>query len=403
MKVAWFDAFSGVSGDMTLAALVCAGWPEERLKSLPARMGLADVDVEVRRVRKGPFAAVQVNVRFPERQPHRHLHHVTAMIDAGDLPEAVRARAKAVFRRLAEAEASVHGTTVEKVHFHEVGAVDAVIDVVGALWGLHELGVERVFASPLPLGSGFVESEHGRIPVPAPATLEILRGCPVRSSSIEAELVTPTGAALLAEMVQAWGAPEAFEVGAIGLGAGTRELAEQPNVLRLVLGECSGESAPPAGRVAVLETALDDENPQVLGDLIGRLLEEGALDAMVAPVTMKKSRPGHWLVVVAPPERASLLATLILAGTSTLGVRHRIEQRFELARHFEVVETRFGPVRVKVAELPGGRSRAHPEFEMARELARQQGVSPREVAEAATAAWLRREEQNAPSPSKKTD
>ncbi len=403
MKVAWFDAFSGVSGDMTLAALVDAGWSEQSLRDLPRRLRLEHVEVEVTRVRKGAFAATRVDVHAGERQPHRHLHHVTALLDAADLPESVRARAQAVFRRLAEAEATVHGTSLERVHFHEVGAADALVDIAGALWGLHELGIDRVHASPLPLGSGFVTCEHGRIPVPAPATLLLLKGCPVRASAIEAELVTPTGAALLAEVVSEWSPPREFRMTAVGIGAGTRDLEEQPNVLRLVIGDTAGAPGLVEGTVAVLETALDDESPQVLGDLVGELLDQGALDVMVAPVLMKKGRPGHWLVVLCAPERAESVATFLFARTSTLGVRHRLDSRWELRRSFEVVPTPFGDVRMKVAELPDGGRRALPEFEEVREAARRAGASPREVAEVAKMMWRQRERANPTSPSEKTD
>lgn len=403
MKVAWFDAFSGVSGDMTLAALIDAGWSERSLRDLPRRLRLEHVQVEVGRVQKGAFAATRVDVRAEGRQPHRHLHHITAMLDAADLPETVRARARAVFRRLAEAEATVHGSTVERVHFHEVGAADALVDIAGALWGLHELGVERVHASPLPMGSGFVDSQHGRIPVPAPATLLLLKGCPVRASAIEAELVTPTGAALLAEVVSEWSPPAEFRVTAVGVGAGARDLAEQPNVLRLVIGETAGRAGLTEGSVAVLETALDDESPQVLGDLVGQLLDQGALDVMLAPVLMKKGRPGQWLVVLCAPERAESMATFLLARTSTLGVRRRIESRWELPRSFEVVQTRFGDVRMKVAVLPDGARKAAPEFEDVRDAARRSGASARVVAEDAKLLWLQRERAKPTSPSEKTD
>ncbi len=403
MKVAWFDAFSGVSGDMTLAALIDAGWSEQSLRDLPRRLRLEHVNVEVARVRKGAFAATRVDVRAGERQPHRHLHHVTAVLDAADLPEVVRSRARAVFHRLAEAEATVHGTSVERVHFHEVGAADALVDIAGALWGLHALGIDRVHASPLPLGSGFVNSEHGRIPVPAPATLLLLKGCPVRASAIEAELVTPTGAALLAELVSEWSPPREFRMTAVGIGAGARDLAEQPNVLRLVIGEAESSTGLTEGTVAVLETALDDESPQVLGDLAARLFEQGALDVMVAPVLMKKGRPGHWLVVLTTPDRAKSMATFLFANTSTLGVRHRLDGRWELPRSFESVPTPFGDVRMKVAELPEGGRRAVPEFEEVREAARRAGASPREVAEVAKMVWLQRERANPTSPSEKTD
>ena len=387
MRIAWFDCFSGISGDMTLGALVSAGWPAAEVEALPSRLGLEGVRVAVREVRRGPFAAVQVEVAAePGRQPQRHLHHVEAILERADLPAAARSLAVEAFRRLAAAEAEVHGTSVEKVHFHEVGAADALVDVAGTMLGLGTLGIGRVYAAPPRLGRGTARSEHGLIPVPAPATTVLLRGAPVEIGEVPHELTTPTGAALLATLVADWGAPPAFRLERVGTGAGARDLAERPNVLRLLVGEAE---AGPVGRrrVAVLETALDDENPQFVGALVPRLLAAGALDAMVVPATMKKGRPGVWLVVIGEPERADSLARLLLTETSSLGVRVRLDERLELSRRAEAVVTAFGPVTVKVATLPDGGERAVPEFESVRAAAERAGRPLREVAEAALAAW----------------
>jgi hypothetical protein len=387
MRIAYFDCFSGISGDMVLGALVSAGWPAAEVEALPARLGLDHVTVRVAPVRRGPFAATKVDVDVAEqKQPHRHLHHVAAIIAAAGFPLAVKERAHAVFRKLAEAEAEVHGSTVEKVHFHEVGAADALVDVVGAVAGLHALGIERVFASPLPLGGGWVMSQHGRIPVPAPATAVLLRGAPVTASVVQAELVTPTGAALLATLVQDWAPPPPYRLTQVGTGAGTREFVEQPNVLRLMLGEAE-VTAHARRRVAVLETSVDDENPQFVAALVPRLLEAGALDAMWIPTVMKKGRPGTMLVVVAEPAQAERLATLMMRETTTLGVRVRIEERLELDRRVVEVATAYGPVRIKVARLPEGGERPVPEFESVREAAERSGRPLREVSQAAIEAW----------------
>ncbi|TMQ53077.1 MAG: nickel pincer cofactor biosynthesis protein LarC [Candidatus Eisenbacteria bacterium] len=385
MRIAYFDCFSGISGDMCLGALVSAGWPASDLESLPRRIGLDDVRVTVGSARRGPFAATRVEVAVAGRQPHRHLHHVIAMIDRAEVEPTVREKARVVFRKLAEAEAEVHGSTVDKVHFHEVGAADALVDVLGTLEGLHSLGVERCFASSLRLGRGSVASEHGPIPVPAPATTLLLRGAPVELPDVRAELVTPTGAALLATLVESWSAPPAFRLERVGTGAGGRDLEEQPNVLRLLIGDA--ETSLGRRRIAVLETALDDENPQFVAALMPRLAEAGALDAMLVPTLMKKGRPGTWLVVIAEPSRADALARILLTETTTLGVRLRFDERYELERSPAEVETPFGCVRLKVASLPGGGSRAVPEFESVRAAAEKAGRPIREVAEAALAAW----------------
>ena len=260
MRHAHFDCVSGIAGDMTLAALVSAGWPADELRALPARLGLDGVTIEVKAVRRGPFAATHVHVDAPGSQPHRHLEDVHAILDRASLPEPVRERAKQVFRRLAEAEAEVHGSTVERVHFHEVGAVDAIVDIAGSLTGLAALGVTRVSASALPLGRGTVDSQHGRIPVPAPATAVLLRGAPVVGGPVEGELVTPTGAALLSTLVEEWGDPPAMRLDAVGTGAGTRDFPTHPNVVRVLIGE-RDVAVPGERTVAVLETAVDDENP----------------------------------------------------------------------------------------------------------------------------------------------
>jgi len=389
MRIACFDCFSGISGDMTLAALVSAGWPAAELESLPARLGLTGVEVVVSEARRGPFAATRVEVRIEDPQPHRHLHHIRAILDAADLPAAARTRAHAAFRRLAEAEAEVHGSTVEKVHFHEVGAADALVDVAGAMLGLESLGIERVHATPPVLGRGSVQSGHGRIPVPAPAAVLLLRGAPVSLGDIEAELTTPTGAALLATVVERWEPPPPFTLERVGTGAGARDLEDQPNVLRVMIGSTTAAAA--AGglrrrRVAVLETALDDDNPQFVAALIPRLLEAGALDAMVVPSVMKKGRPGLWLVVIAGVADAGSLARQLLAETSSLGVRVREDDRYELERESAEVETAFGRVTLKVATLPDGARRAVPEFESVRAAAERAGRPLREVAEAAIGA-----------------
>ena len=392
MRIACFDCFSGISGDMTLAALVSAGWPAAELESLPARLGLTGVEVVVSEARRGPFAATRVEVRIEDPQPHRHLHHIRAILDAADLPAGARTRAHAAFRRLAEAEAEVHGSTVEKVHFHEVGAADALVDVAGAMLGLESLGIERVHATPPVLGRGSVQSGHGRIPVPAPAAVLLLRGAPVSLGDIEAELTTPTGAALLATVVERWEPPPPFTLERVGTGAGARDLEDQPNVLRVMIGSTTAAAA--AGglrrrRVAVLETALDDDNPQFVAALIPRLLEAGALDAMVVPSVMKKGRPGLWLVVIAGVADAGSLARQLLAETSSLGVRVREDDRYELERESAEVETAFGRVTLKVATLPDGARRAVPEFESVRAAAERAGRPLREVAEAAIGAWRR--------------
>lgn len=395
MRIAWFDAFSGISGDMCLGALVNAGWPAAELEALPARLRLDYVRVRVGTAQRGPFTATQVHVEVEGRQPHRHLRHLREMLAAADLDARVRDTALTVFTRLAEAEAEVHGSTVEKVHFHEVGAADALVDVVGTLEGLRALGVDEVACSPLRLGRGSVRCDHGLIPVPAPATALLLRGAPVEMPDIEAELVTPTGAALITTLATRWGDAPAFTLERVGTGAGGRDLREQPNVLRVMIGTRAGglhrenDDGLRRRTVAVLETALDDDNPQFTAALLPRLLERGALDAMLVPTVMKKGRPGLWLVVIAETSAARDLAAEVLRESRSLGVRVRTEERWELERRAVTVTTPWGDVALKVASLPGGGERAMPEFEAVRAVAERAGRTLHEVSEAALDAWRR--------------
>lgn len=401
MRIAYFDCFSGASGDMCLGALVDAGWPAAELEEVPRLLGLEGVAVRVGRTKRGTLEAARVEVEASRAQPERHLPQIEARIGAAPLPAGARDRALAVFRRLAEAEAKVHGSSVEKIHFHEVGAADALVDVVGTCLGLERLGVEAVYASALPLGRGSVRSEHGVIPVPAPATAELVRGVPVEMPDILAELVTPTGAALLVTLVERWGHCPPFTVLAQGTGAGARELVEQPNVLRLFLGEAEGpaaggapgaaagaaEGAPLRRPVVMLETAIDDASPQVVAPVLGRLLAAGARDAFLTAVLMKKGRPGLLLTCLCDPGREAELARLLFLETPTLGVRVRREERFELARQMIEVETPHGRVSAKVATLPGGGRRLMPEYESLTAVAERTGVPLLELSRAVLAAW----------------
>ncbi len=390
MRIAYLDCFSGVSGDMLLGALVDAGWPGDELERLPQRLGLAGVEVHLSRVARGILDAQRVEVRVAMDQPHRRLRQVREILEGADLPVRARERAVGVFTLLAEAEAFVHGTTPEDVHFHEVGAADALVDVAGVCLGLDRLGVEALYSSAIPLGRGTVRAEHGVLPVPAPATARLLRGVPVEMPDVQAELATPTGAALVAGLVRRWGHCPPFSIVAQGLGAGARDLAEQPNALRLFLGDTL-ETTATAGlarrQVVVLETAIDDAPPQHLAPLLPRLLAAGALDAFLTAIVMKKGRPALLLTCLAEPGREEALARLVLEESPTLGIRLRREERFELARRECTVETAHGPVRAKVARLPDGRERLMPEFESLAALATEKGIALHDLAHAVQAAW----------------
>ena len=382
MKICYFDAFSGIAGDMTVAALIDAGAAFEPLAGALDSLGMG-ATFRIEKVSRGGIAATRFLVEGGEQRAHRHLPHILRMIDAGGLPDQVKENAAAIFSRLGEAEARVHGVPVEKVHFHEVGAVDSIADIAGAAMGLFLLGVDQVHASPVNVGGGAVTTEHGLLPVPAPATVALLEGRPVFSRGPQAELTTPTGAAILATLAVSFGPLPPMRISGAGFGAGTKEFKEQANVLRVILGEASG--AAEAASVAVLEANIDDSTPETLGYAMERLLEAGALDVTLTSVHMKKNRPGVMLSVLARPEDRERLAALVFAETSTLGLRIHLAERRVEARSVVEVETRFGKLRVKVSASGA----FAPEYEDCRKMARETGVPLREITNEAGLAYLR--------------
>lgn len=381
MKICYLDAFSGISGDMLVGALADAGAPQDALVDGLHSLGLG-ASYEFTRTKRAGISATKFHVKGGESTKHRHLRHILEILDKAPLSDRVRRDAAAVFRRLGEAEAGVHGIPLEKVHFHEVGAVDSIADIVGACLGFALLDIEQVFCSPVNVGRGTVDTEHGTLPVPAPATAELLRGKPVYAHGPEAELTTPTGAALAVTLAQDFGPMPPMRLHATGYGAGTRDFPGQPNVLRVLTGESS--QAAEATTVAVIEANLDDASPEVLGYATERLLEAGALDVALAPLVMKKGRPGILLQVVARPEDRERLASLVFAETTTLGVRWWTAERRVQERRWVDVDTRYGRVRIKVGE-----STWAPEYEDCRRLARDAGVPLKDVLAEAGFAYLK--------------
>jgi len=389
MRIGYFDCFNGASGDMILGALVAAGLPPDDLRADLARLNLADYDLHISDTKKQGFAATKVDVRMTGKPGHRHLHHVVAIIDGSDLPAGVKDRAKRVFTRLAEVEAAVHGSTIQKVHFHEVGAVDAIVDVVGAVAGITRLGLQRIVCSPIPVGSGTVTCDHGVMPVPAPATAGLLVGVPIAPTEETGELTTPTGAALLTTLADAFGPLPAMRIERGGFGAGTRDGKTRPNVLRLLIGEsmdAAGDAE--SDEIILLEANVDDSTGEEIGHAVSRLLAAGALDAFTTPITMKKNRPGVMITALAPPDRAVALEAVFFEETSTFGVRrHRCTRRI-LSRRHESVNTPYGSIRVKVGERGGKPVTASPEYDDCAAAAAASGATLRTVMQAARAAWL---------------
>ncbi len=375
--IVYFDCYSGISGDMTLGALVDAGVDPEALRAEVAKLGLAGYELRFDRVERqgisGTHAVVALDSSIP--QPHRHLSDLVAILDRSSLSPSVRDRAKAIFSTLAEAEAKVHGVPMDHVHFHEVGAVDALVDVVGAVAGLELLGVQEVFASPLPTGKGTVKTAHGLLPVPAPATMEILAGvgAPLRPLDVEAELVTPTGAAILATLAT-FRQPD-MRLRAVGYGFGTKQLP-WANALRLWVGE-PAESREP-GETSLIEANLDDMTAEALGFAMERLFAAGALDVFFTPIQMKKNRPAVMLSVISPLDREREMASMVLRETTTLGVRISRTGRVTAERRVETVDTPLGPIRVKVKSFEGKVS-CSPEYEDCARIARERGLSFLEV------------------------
>ncbi|HWC77969.1 MAG TPA: nickel pincer cofactor biosynthesis protein LarC [Blastocatellia bacterium] len=396
MRTLYFDCFSGASGDMTVGALLDLGVDVEMFKRQLSSLNVNGYSIKISRTSRLGIAATKFDVNVEAEQPARHLPDIRAIINKSELSETTRARALQVFERLAKAEAKVHGTDEKQVHFHEVGAVDSIVDVVGALIAFELLGVERFFASPLRVGSGTIRTAHGLLPVPAPATAELLRGVPIYAGDIEGEFVTPTAAALLKCLCESFGPMPPIRIEGVGYGAGTRNPAEIPNVLRLVLGESGDESVLTsegdvvATQVMVIETTIDDMNPQVYGFVLERAFALGALDVFLTPVYMKKQRPGMLITVLCEHTRLELLSDMLLKETTTLGVRYHEASRRVLERVIETAQTEYGPIRIKVAREGNRTLHFQPEYDDCARVAAEAGAPLIEVQAAASAAYRNR-------------
>ena len=392
MKVVYFDCPSGAAGDMIMASLIDAGAPVDRLRGELAKLGLPGWDLQVREVMKGPFRATKVDVVIDRsaHQVHRSLSDILAILEASALPPEITADAARIFTRLADAEARAHGTTREAVHFHDVGAVDAIVDVVGGVLALSLLGVERVHCSALPIGGGTVNGPHGRIPIPGPGTAELLRGFPVVDTGVHAELVTPTGAAILTTLAEGAGRMPAMTVASVGYGAGTMELPTIPNLLRCFVGETAPSPSvtgidPGDETVVQLETTIDDMSPQLYEPLMERLFEGGALDVFLTPVIMKRGRPGVVLTALCAPERVGELSRRLFEESSTIGVRWSERRRARLERKMVTVQTIYGAVACKVSSFEGRVVTVTPEFAEVARIAREKSLPVREVLDQARA------------------
>ena len=398
MKTLYFDCFAGAAGDMILGALLDAGLPFDELKSALGSLAVEGWDVSVDRVVKTGVTAAKFRVH--ERVPagggghaHHHLKHIFAAIDRSALSAGAKARATRMFQRLGEAEAAIHNTTMERVHLHEVGAMDSIIDIVGAAFAMEWFNAERVVVSPINVGGGMVKSAHGMFPVPAPATLALVKGAPVYSSGVQMETLTPTGALILTEYATAFGPVPPMTVRRVGYGAGDREIAETPNVVRVLVGDADASApgpsaAPHVHRVVVLECEIDDMNPQIFGVLMDKLYAAGALEVFYAGVQMKKNRPGTLMTIVARPDDRPALTEIVFRESTTIGGRYQELSRECLDREMVTMQTAAGPVRFKVARRDGRVLNAQPEFEDLAKLSAERGIPIKELQALAHKAWL---------------
>lgn len=384
MKSAFLDAFSGLSGDMIAGAMLDAGADFDELRTALTSLPIDGYRLSARRKLVSGISALKFDVEVSAMQPERHLSDIRDIIErAGALSNSVKGRAMAVFGVLAEAEAKIHRTTAEEVHFHEVGAVDSIIDIVAAAWGFERLELGEMIVSPLPAGSGFVRSQHGVIPVPAPATAELLTGFPIRMGDGASEMVTPTGAAILRALAVPAPPAMGFRVERVGYGAGSKEFADRPNVLRLMVGERAQTYE--TDELVEIEANIDDLNPQIYDHVVERLFETGARDVTLTPTIMKKGRPAVTISVLAEPSAREQIAAVLFAETSTIGLRYHAVARLKLAREIIEVDTRWGRVRVKVSRAGGDTLVLSPEYDDCKRLARENRVALRLVLEQAQA------------------
>ncbi len=373
MKIAYFDAFSGISGDMTIAAFLNAGLDEKEFISELSKLKLSGFEIEIKKVIRNGITATKFDVFIKEaRKEHRHLSDIFKVIDSSDLSEFVKQTSKKIFTNIAKAEAKIHNTTIEEVHFHEVGAIDSIIDIVGCAICIEKFGIEKIFSSKIPLGSGsFTQTQHGKMPIPSPATLELLKNFPVTLTDIPYELTTPTGASIIATLAEYGLEKETIKINSIGYGAGNFDIPDQPDLLRIIIGEIPQNFT--EEKLLLVETNIDDMNPEIYPYVIEKLLRSGANDAYLVPLIMKKGRPGILLSVLVNESKLDDILKVIFTQTTTLGVRIFEIKRKKLKREQKEIDTPFGKVKFKIAILENS-ERLVPEFEECRRIAEEKNI-----------------------------
>jgi len=387
MKIAYFDCFAGAGGDMIAAAMLDAGVDINFLKAQLATLGIEDLDVKLTETKRAGLRAVKFTPIIADQENNRNLKQITELINHSKISPNAKKTAISIFEKLAKAEANVHGKDVHEIHFHEVGAMDSIVDIVAAAVGLETLGIEKVYCSPLAVGGGKVRCEHGLMPVPAPATAELIKGIPINGGPIEAELLTPTAAAIYSTIVDEFGPIPSMKIEKIGYGAGSLESEKFPNVLRLILGEIAADGAENADSVGLLETNIDDVSGEIIGFLSKKLFEHGALDVFTTPIYMKEGRLGAKISIISRISDIEELEQVVLKEGVTFGVRRQILQRKKLAREFVTVETKYGKIRIKVGRLAGEIVNAKPEFADCVSAAKRHNEAIKAVLEAAMAEY----------------
>jgi len=390
MKVLYFDLIGGASGDMILAALIDAGVPSEKLAEMLAGLKLDEFELKSSSISKNGFQATKVDILVGEQPPERHLKEILEVIRNSSLPVPIQNRAIRIFQNIASVEAGIHNKPIDQIHLHELGGTDTIVDITGALLALDFLEVTEIYASPIPLGSGFIEGAHGQIPLPAPATMGLLKGLPVRRTEIKAELITPTGAALLAELVNEFSPPPEMKVEVIGYGAGTRDLPV-PNLLRVMIGESAETGEQIRERLILLESNLDDLNPEIYPYLMESLFNAGALDVCLVPIQMKKNRPGTQIQILTETQKAEEMRAILFKETSTLGIRQTQLDRYSLPRVTKEVLTSYGSIRIKVAGEGTDFQKASPEYEDCQKCARENDIPLQQVYQEAIKVYYEQE------------
>jgi uncharacterized protein (TIGR00299 family) protein len=381
MRIAYFDCFSGASGDMILGSLIDAGLSPRRLREELKKLRVPSIRLKVKKVLKAGLSATQVIVEGRnEKRSYRNLEEILRIIERSGVGAEVKEKSEEIIKRIASVEAKIHRTPIEEVHFHELGGLDSIVDIVGSVWGIRHLGIEKIHVSKVNVGAGFVRCEHGVLPVPAPATLSLMEGKPIYSSGVERELLTPTGAAILSGLDSEFGTMPLMKVERIGYGAGRDDLSH-PNLLRLMIG--ISEPSSQKERVTVIETNIDDMNPQFYDYVIEKLLAMGVLEVFITPVLMKKSRPGHLLAIICPSEKLPLVTKFLLKETTTLGLRWHEEERAKTDREILIQETKYGKIRFKLARWEGQVVNLSPEYDDCKRLALKNGIPLKEIFEEA--------------------